>query len=288
MFSSHLTFAHSLWREQLHPGSSAIDATCGNGYDSLFLLQCGLSHLYCLDIQREALEMTKGRLAEFKNFSLHRVCHSTFPMVEKPVDLIVYNLGYLPGGDKGLTTRTETTLLSIESGLKLLTKRGLISVMVYPGHREGKREEESLLSLSGKNFQVHYQRFHERFLDFATIDLASGPYHRDLVVAACRRPGKAVVSRDRGEPVGGEGCVAARRRGAGDDVACLVADVDEDIAETNHVGFDGRVGPQRSGDRILQRGIDKYQGKDQRSCNFHDRIPSEAAPVSASSHPRSR
>ena len=162
MLTSHLHQAHKIWKKHLQPGDSAIDATCGNGHDALFLMRCHLSHLYCIDIQQAALNQTEERLLSFKKFSLHLACHSTFPMVANPIQLIVYNLGYLPGGNKALTTQVKTTLQSIENGYNLLNKNGLISITLYPGHPEGKQEEKSILNwvsqLPHNKFQVcHYR-----------------------------------------------------------------------------------------------------------------------------------
>ncbi|MCB1108001.1 MAG: class I SAM-dependent methyltransferase [Chlamydiia bacterium] len=157
-----LKFAHQIWENQLPSGGVAIDATCGNGHDAAFLATLDLSHLYVCDIQKEALSRTQERLGENEKILYYLGCHSCFPFVDQPVDLIVYNLGYLPGGDKSLTTKTETTLRSVEKGLSLLSLRGLISCMIYPGHSEGSREGEALLNftstLSPKKFEVsHHQ-----------------------------------------------------------------------------------------------------------------------------------
>ena len=72
--------------------------------------------------------------------------HTTFPEEIKSgtVRLIVYNLGYLPGSDKALTTKVETTLESINHAQRLIMEGGVISVTCYPGHPEGKKEEEEL------------------------------------------------------------------------------------------------------------------------------------------------
>ncbi len=157
-----LKLAHQVWKDHLKPGNFAIDATCGNGYDTEVLAHLDLTHLYVFDIQKKALNSTKSRVGEDKNISYHLECHSAFASVKNPVDLIVYNLGYLPRGDKSLTTNVQTTLKSIETGIILLNPRGLISCMIYPGHSEGSREEAALLSLtanfSPKKFQIsHHQ-----------------------------------------------------------------------------------------------------------------------------------
>lgn len=163
MFTSHLAFAHSIWKKHITSKSYVIDATCGNGHDALFILQQNPMHLFCIDIQEAALKNTQARVSRFQNFSLHFGCHSSFPMAIDPIDLIVYNLGYLPGGNKGLTTQTETSLTSIENGIKLLNTNGLMSITLYPGHEEGEREEKKVLKhvsiLSEKNFRVTSHRW---------------------------------------------------------------------------------------------------------------------------------
>lgn len=157
-----LTFAHEVWKKHLKQGDRAIDATCGNGHDTLVLSKLNLSHLYVFDIQERALIETQKRLGFKKNISYHLECHSTFPKTTSPIHLIVYNLGYLPGGDKSLTTQTETTLKSIEKGVDLLSPGGLISLILYPGHPEGKREEKAVLGyaadFSPKKFQVSHHK----------------------------------------------------------------------------------------------------------------------------------
>ncbi|QVL55014.1 MAG: class I SAM-dependent methyltransferase [Simkaniaceae bacterium] len=157
-----LKLAHQVWKDHLKPGNSAIDATCGNGYDTDVLARFDLAHLYVFDIQKKALNSTKSRVGENKNISYHLECHSTFSSVKGSVDLIVYNLGYLPGGNKSLTTNVQTTIKSIETGTLLLNPGGLISCMLYPGHPEGAREESALLDLtanfSSKKFQISHHR----------------------------------------------------------------------------------------------------------------------------------
>lgn len=157
-----LTFAHQIWKNHLKEGARAIDATCGNGYDTEVLAKLNLSRLYVFDIQKEALENTRNRVGTNQIISYHLACHSRFESVDAAVDLIVYNLGYLPGGDKSLTTKLETTLQSFKRGIELLNPEGLISCMCYPGHSEGDREESALLhfskSLNPKKFQVSHHR----------------------------------------------------------------------------------------------------------------------------------
>jgi hypothetical protein len=124
---------------------TVIDATVGNGHDTFFLasLLKGKGRLIGYDIQPKALEQTQKRLAKLPDnwreiVNLRLESHALFS--ESNVKLIVYNLGYLPGGDKTITTQTESTLLSIRSALHCLDSHGAISIMCYPGHTEGQKE----------------------------------------------------------------------------------------------------------------------------------------------------
>lgn len=158
LFQSHIDLAHRFWKELLVPGDTAIDATCGNGHDSLMLAQSIQPHgnLYLIDIQKTAIEKSSELLSEnlnssaFKRVHFIHGCHSAFPKEILPgsVRLIVYNLGYLPGGDKTLTTAVESTKKSLISALELLMPSGAISITCYSGHAAGKLEEDTILAWS--------------------------------------------------------------------------------------------------------------------------------------------
>lgn len=178
LFQSHLDLAHSYWQKLVRSGDTVIDATCGNGHDSLFLAHLALSTdigtLYGLDIQSDAIESTKKLLQDhlaplvFERVNLLLQSHAEFPKEIPPqtVKLIVYNLGYLPGGDKSLTTRVETTLKSLEGALMLLEPAGCVSITTYPGHSEGAEEERALLAflatLDTKQWSCCYHRWVNR------------------------------------------------------------------------------------------------------------------------------
>lgn len=139
IFNSHLDLAHRLWKELLEPGDLAIDATCGNGHDTLFLAQMGARVIAC-DIQQEAIERTKKRVEGYDVELIHS-CHSK--LLYNEIKLVVYNLGYLPNGNKALTTTATTTLASVKNFLPRVT--GAISLTCY-AHPEGKKEKEALLT----------------------------------------------------------------------------------------------------------------------------------------------
>jgi hypothetical protein len=160
LFQSHLDLAHSYWKQVLKPGSVAIDATCGNGLDALFIASSSLTAsdgiLYAIDVQQQALDITYSRLQDSLGPAIiERVrfihgSHEHFPAELQPasVDLIVYNLGYLPKGDKTVTTISETTLKSIDQATDLIKPGGMISITCYPGHREGAEEEKAVCQWS--------------------------------------------------------------------------------------------------------------------------------------------
>jgi SAM-dependent methyltransferase len=157
LFQSHLDVAHDYWRKLDLAGEVVIDATCGNGRDSLKLAQLALKgfsgELYALDLQADAIENTQKLLRmhleadQYQRVKFSNGCHSSFPIEIQPqaVKLIVYNLGYLPGGDKKITTSLNTTLKSIQGAMGLLKEGGVICITCYPGHSEGKNEEEQLV-----------------------------------------------------------------------------------------------------------------------------------------------
>jgi hypothetical protein len=157
LFSSPIALAHHYWKLILKNDDTAIDATCGTGKDSLYLAQL-LSEgvLIALDIQEKAIRETSLLLKEklqpsqLERIYLHQQSHTSFPPVPEKceIKLIVYNLGYLPkSGQKQITTLTETTLESVQKALQLIALEGACSITCYPGHPEGKREEQALLHL---------------------------------------------------------------------------------------------------------------------------------------------
>ena len=161
--------AAEILRAVLSPGDRAIDATMGNGHDTALL--CSLvgpeGRVYAFDVQPAALEATRRRLAEeglAGQAELFLLGHEHMrEAVGEPVKAIVFNLGWLPGGDHRITTRTATTLPAIQQALALLMPMGVLVICVYPGHPEGEREQEMvtrlLSSLSPREYNVLMQQF---------------------------------------------------------------------------------------------------------------------------------
>lgn len=135
----HLDQAHLYWKNLLKSDDWVIDATCGNGKDSLKLAELvPEGHVYALDIQEAALQKAQ-ELIPYSNISYLHQSHALLPSGK--FKLIVYNLGYLPGGNKNLTTLTSTTLESLEKASQLIDIGGAVSITCYPGHPEGALEE---------------------------------------------------------------------------------------------------------------------------------------------------
>ncbi|MCE5294987.1 MAG: 16S rRNA (cytosine(1402)-N(4))-methyltransferase [Chlamydiales bacterium] len=143
---SHIDIAHTFWQKVVTPGDLVVDATAGNGHDCLFLASLGPTRLIAFDIQQAALEATKERLGNFQ-INLYNICHSRMQEVVEPVSakLIAFNLGYLPGGNKALTTMLGTTLIALEASLSCLAPGGMLSITCYPGHPEGEVEEKAIM-----------------------------------------------------------------------------------------------------------------------------------------------
>ena len=143
----HLEKAHQFWKEFLKTDDHVIDATCGNGKDTAVLASIVKEgHVYAIDIQKDALDKARTYVQASNVSFLHR-CHTDLPKDEK-VRLIIYNLGYLPGGNKQITSQRDTTLESVSKALNLLPLGGALSITCYPGHEEGAREEKALVSWS--------------------------------------------------------------------------------------------------------------------------------------------
>jgi predicted methyltransferase len=144
--------AHRVIAEVLHSGDIAIDATVGNGHDTLFLANCvgATGKVYGFDIQQQALDSAYHRLeqaGQTAQVSLYHAGHEVMAVllpesVVGQVKAVMFNLGYLPGGDKQRTTTTSTTLAALQTALSMLAPGGVISLLAYTGHPGGREEAE--------------------------------------------------------------------------------------------------------------------------------------------------
>ncbi len=130
-------------------GSIAIDATCGNGFDTLFLAeQVGRTGVvYGVDIQERSIETVRKKLQErgAPQCRLLVGSHERLSTMVEPdhaglVSVVMFNLGYLPLGDKSIVTKPDTTLTGLKQAFELIRTGGFISVLAYPGHVGGLEE----------------------------------------------------------------------------------------------------------------------------------------------------
>ncbi len=158
-------------RRLLLPGDCAIDATMGNGHDTLMLAEAvgEAGQVIAFDVQRQAVEVTRGRLEAagvMARVTLHHAGHERMAeLATRPARAVMMNLGWLPGGDKAVTTQLATTLAAVRAALDLLLPGGLLTVCAYPGHAEGDRERAELTAFL-RELDVHqFNVLHHRFLN---------------------------------------------------------------------------------------------------------------------------
>jgi len=146
-------WCHQFIEQTVSPGDLCIDATMGNGHDTVLLstLSGETGHVYAFDIQEMALANTRLRLESLNcpdNVTLLLESHEHMTHYAKPdsVSCITFNFGYLPGGDHAKATQAHSSIAAIQSGLTLLKKGGLMSLCIYSGGDTGFEERDAILS----------------------------------------------------------------------------------------------------------------------------------------------
>lgn len=170
-----IPFAHSLLEKTIKAGDSVVDATAGNGHDTLFLanLVGANGTVFSFDVQEQAINNTKSLVKEHtvhERVQLflkgHENVKELIPKtLHQSISAAVFNLGYLPGSDKTITTKPSSTIDAIEQLLSIMKKSGVIILVVYHGHPEGKVEKEELLDFVSKIDQKQAQVFKYEFLN---------------------------------------------------------------------------------------------------------------------------
>jgi len=149
-----LALSHKLVRQVVQPGDIVIDATVGNGHDTCFLAECvgPAGKVYGFDIQSLALTRTTERLVQRNLYERVHLFHAGHEEMRHfipeehhgAIRAVMFNLGYLPGSDKSVTTQADTTIAALEAALHMLTLGGLVSIVIYSGHPAGKMEQTAL------------------------------------------------------------------------------------------------------------------------------------------------
>lgn len=164
-----LLFARDLIATSLKPGGFAIDATCGNGHDTLFLAEKVGPHgaVLAFDVQAVAITNTQGKLAEAE--LLHRVTltqaghENLVYYLDRNVDAVMFNLGFLPGGDHEIKTSADTTVSALQTVMTHLAPKGIVTLVIYTGHDGGNVEYDAvrnyLSTLPQRDFTVLEYQF---------------------------------------------------------------------------------------------------------------------------------
>ncbi len=143
----------TLLAPHIFEGATVADFTMGNGNDTLWLAKSVGKNgkVYAFDIQEDALIHTKEKLisedVDERCTLIRDSHHKCTEYIDEKLDAGVFNLGFLPGGDKRITTLRETTLPAVKAALSLIKPGGGLLIAVYPGHEEGALEGELLTKL---------------------------------------------------------------------------------------------------------------------------------------------
>jgi len=169
-------WSRELIHARVYPGAWVVDATAGNGHDTLLLAQCTgpTGRVFAFDLQSAAISATRARLSEagaLEQCTLildgHEHKARLLPSdANGKLAAVMFNLGWLPGQDKNCITRKETTLIALQTSIEWLQAGGLLTIVVYPNHVGGDEEAlavaEWALALSDKTFEVRHMRSHYR------------------------------------------------------------------------------------------------------------------------------
>jgi predicted methyltransferase len=153
----------------IKPGDWVVDATVGNGHDTHWLAQIvgPTGRVFGFDVQATALAAAQARVAELPHVTLFHAGHELM-MAHLPADAqgrltaVMFNLGYLPGTDKAIVTRPETTLAALNQALAYLAVGGQISVVLYPGHPGGAVEAAAVRSWATQLSGTYASELHAR------------------------------------------------------------------------------------------------------------------------------
>jgi len=172
MLQGIIRFAHDLLDKTIKHGDIVVDATCGNGNDTLYLseLVAKNGHVFAFDIQEQAIATTTKLLNE-QNRQNVTLIHDSHALIDQYIDedtslaAAVFNLGYLPRSDKSIITQPDSTITAIKKLLPLLRKKGLLVLVVYAGHPGGQAEKNAVLDFVSQLEQKDYFVLQYQFIN---------------------------------------------------------------------------------------------------------------------------
>ncbi|RLL46458.1 methyltransferase domain-containing protein [Oceanobacillus piezotolerans] len=172
MLKGILQYAHHLLEESVAKGETVVDATCGNGNDTLFLSEVvgEKGHVLAFDIQEQAIAVTQEAITKEgkTNISLIHDSHAnikTYLSNEAELGGAIFNLGYLPRSDKSVITKPNSTIKAMDNILSLLKKGKLLILVVYHGHEGGKKEKQAILKHVAELKQNEYSVLRYGFIN---------------------------------------------------------------------------------------------------------------------------
>jgi len=163
--------AHKKITAYLHDADRAVDATMGNGYDTVFLAKQVGQHgkVYAFDVQQAALTATQTRLDDEGLSDQVKLIHDSHQHLAKhlsedgvkSVRCIIFNLGYLPGSDKTILTTPASTIAALNTAVSNLQKPGIISILAYTAHAGGRLEAEAVktwaMALDKQQYRINIE-----------------------------------------------------------------------------------------------------------------------------------
>lgn len=165
-------YSHQILKKYIEDNDIVVDATVGNGNDTLFLAKLVGENgkIYGFDIQKKAIKNTRKKLIENNYMGRVNLIEDGHENIKEyteneKISAILFNLGYLPGSDKKIITRPKTTIKAIENGLELLVDGGLIVIVIYPGHEGGKIEKDEIIEYSSDLDRKKYNVLHYYYLN---------------------------------------------------------------------------------------------------------------------------
>lgn len=172
MLKGIIPFAHQILKETIKEGDVVVDATSGNGNDTLFLskLVGNSGKVFAFDIQRQAIETTKDLLTN-NNCSNVQLIHdshekiNTYIQAEHQIAGAIFNLGYLPRSDKKIITQSDSTIRAIDSLAQRLKKQAIIAIVVYYGHDGGNEEKDAVIDFTSKLDQKQFSVLTYQFIN---------------------------------------------------------------------------------------------------------------------------
>ena len=170
-----LPFAKKLLEKAVSSGAVVVDATLGNGHDTLFLanLVGENGRVYGFDVQEDAIRTSTERLKEHGISDRVTIFHSGHELLSAlipfehhgKITAAIFNLGYLPGSDKSVVTKPETTISAIEQLLTIMAPEGIIILVIYHGHEEGAIERDALIRYCQEMDQKRAHVLQYRFIN---------------------------------------------------------------------------------------------------------------------------